>query len=136
MLSKISVVVPVYNGEKTLPLCLDSLMNLDYPKEDFEIIVVDNNSTDKTQEIIKRYPVRYVFEPHRNCAKARNKGIKSSKGEFVAFLDADCVAHKDWIKNLLNGCNDPFVGGCGGEIYSYNPSTLWEKYAENRGFFQ
>ena len=136
MLPKVSIIVPVYNGEKTLALCLDSLMNLDYPKKDLEIIVVDNASTDETAKVIKQYPVKYIFEPHKSRARARNKGIKSAQGEFIAFLDADCVAHKDWLRRLWKECHDSSVGACGGEIYAYNCSSVWEKYAENRGFYR
>lgn len=132
MSPKVSIIVPVYNGEKTLPLCLDSLMRLDYPKENLEIIVVDNGSVDETARIIKRYPVKYVYEPHKGRARARNKGVELAQGRFVAFLDADCVAHKDWLRNILKGCNDPSIGGYGGTICTYNPSTFWERYTESR----
>ena len=131
---KISIIVIAYNEEKMLPLCLNSLMDLDYLNKDLEIIVVDNASTDETARIVKRYPVRYVFESHKNRAKARNKGIEVAQGEFVAFLDADCVARKDWLRRLWEGCHDSSVGACGGETYAYNCSSIWEKYAENRGF--
>lgn len=58
---EISVVVPAYNARKTLPQCLESVVNLKYPGNKFEIVVVDNGSTDGSDEIIKKYPVRYVF---------------------------------------------------------------------------
>src|SRR3989344_8949499 len=117
---RISVVVPVYNGAKTLIACLDSLMNLNIGKEEIEIIVVDNNSTDETKEIIRRYPIVYLFEENRGRGWARNLGATYAKGEFVAFTDADCIVEKNWIFELLNGfkSNDQ-VAICGGKIIAY-----------------
>lgn len=128
MTPKVSIIVPVYNGKKTLPFCLDSLMSLDFPKDELEIIVVDNNSIDGTNEIIKRYPVKYVFEKKRGRATARNRGIREAKGELIAFTDADCVVDRLWLTNLIKGFTDGEIGGCGGEILSYNPQTPIEKY--------
>ena len=69
---KVSIVLPVFNGEKTLSACLDSLMILDFSKEDREVIVVDNNSTDGTKAIIQKYPVTYIFEKKKGRGCARN----------------------------------------------------------------
>ena len=135
MKSKVSIVVPVYNGEKTLSLCLDSLMNLDFPRDDLEIIVVDNNSTDTTKDIISRYPVKYVFERKKGRGAARNKGITESKGELVAFIDVDCVADRLWLMNIVKGFRDETVGGSGGEVFSLNPHTLIEKYYDFKDLF-
>lgn len=135
MKRKVSIVSPVYNGEKTLSLCLDSLLNLDFPKENLEIIVVDNNSTDATKDIIRHYPVKYVFEGKRSRGAARNKGIKESRGELVAFIDADCIADREWLTNIVEGFTSEAVGGCGGEVLPFNPYTLIEKYYCFKGLF-
>ena len=131
---KVSVVVPVYNGARTLIPCLDSLMNLDVCNEQIEIIVVDNNSTDETKEVIRQYPVIYLFEKNRGRGWARNRGAMFSKGEFVAFTDADCIVEKEWIKQLLGGFeDDERAAVCGGKILAFRQKTLFEKYVETRG---
>ncbi|MBL7196911.1 MAG: glycosyltransferase [Candidatus Omnitrophica bacterium] len=135
MLPKVSIIVPVYNGEKTLSLCLDSLMNLNYPKEKLEIIVVDNNSTDGTKDITKRYSVKYVFENKKGEFTARNAGTKSSSGEFIAFTDADCIVDKDWIERLIKGFDSNDIAGCGGKVLSYQPKTWAEKYVDSDNRF-
>lgn len=127
---KVSIVIPVYNEEKMLPLCLDSLMNLDYPKELLEIIIVDNNSTDLSASIIKKYPVKYLLEKRKGASAARNTGISQANGEIVAFTDADCVVDKDWIKNLVKGFKNANTGCCAGKTISYKPDTLIEKLFE------
>lgn len=124
----VSIIVPVYNGESTIQRCLDSLVNLDYPKERLEIIIVDNNSTDNTKKIINQYPVTYIFEEKRSRARARNKGIEASKGEIICSLDADCVADRNWVKNILKGFNGKNIGACGGRTLAYQPKTWIEKY--------
>lgn len=79
---KVSVIIPVYNGEKTLARCLNSVLNQTH--SNYEVIVVDNNSTDKTKEIINKFKeedskIRYAFEPYRSRGAARNKGIETAK---------------------------------------------------------
>lgn len=136
MLPQVSIIVPVYNGEKTLSLCLGSLINLDYPKEQLEIIVVDNNSRDRSKDIIKRYPVKYLFEEKKGAAHAMNKGIQVSSGSLVGSIDQDCVADANWIKNMVNAFTSKDIGGCGGKVLAYNPTTFVERYIqENNNLF-
>ena len=103
--SKISVIIPVYNGEKTLKKCLDSVLHQTY--KNYEVIVIDNNSTDKTKDIIKGFQnknekVIYLFEKHKGRGSARNAGIKKAKGEIIAMTDSDCVVLHNWIQELIN----------------------------------
>jgi glycosyltransferase involved in cell wall biosynthesis len=129
----VSVVVPVYNGERTIEECIKSLLNLEYPKEKYEIIVVDNNSADNTVEIVKKYPVRLLHEKKQGPYAARNLGIKNAKGEIVAFTDADCIADKGWLRQLIKNFKGATIAGVGGEILSYNPKTLVERYSDKSG---
>jgi glycosyltransferase involved in cell wall biosynthesis len=125
----VSVVIPVLNGEQTIGDCLVSVLRSDYPPHRREILVVDNGSTDRTAEIIRSFPVRYLRDPKRGAAHARNEGIKASKGEIVAFTDADCVASSGWLRELANGFDGEKVGGVAGEILPYPPRTAAERYA-------
>ena len=132
---KISIIVPVYNGGGTLSRCLESLLKLDYPREKLEIIVVDNASTDSTPEIVKKFPVSNIKEQLKGRARARNAGIRIATGEFIAFIDADCIAHHKWIRNLLKRCQSPYLSGCCGEIHDSDHHSIFGRYIENRGFF-
>ena len=127
---KVSIVVIAYNEARMLPSCLDALMQLEYPRERLEIIVVDNNSTDKTGEIVKRYPVQYIFEAKQGRATARNSGIRASSGTLVAFIDADCIAHPHWLKRIAGGFTGGATAGCGGIIASHKLDTPLEKYMD------
>lgn len=98
---KISFVIPAYNEEKYIPDCLRSIFNL--PNiSDFEVIVVDNNSTDQTAAIVKRdFPAaKLIAEKKKGPAAARNAGARAAQGEFLAFIDADCRVPQDWWKNV------------------------------------
>lgn len=100
---KISVVIPVLNGEKTLERCLVSVLKQNF--DDYEIIIVDNNSTDKTKEIIdqvlkKSAKLIYIFESKPGRANARNAGVAAARGEIIAMIDADCLAPSDWLKKI------------------------------------
>ena len=129
----VSVIVPVLNGERTLQDCLVSLLKMDYPAEWREILVVDNGSTDRTADIINSFPVRYVREERRGLPHARNKGIEESRGEILAFTDADCVVTAGWLREMVGGFEDDSIGGVDGEIVAYPPVTLVEQYAAMRG---
>lgn len=130
----VSVVIPAYNSEETIGLCLDSIMQLNYPKDRMEVIVIDNGSTDNTPEIIKRYPVTYLEESIKGPGAARNRGIENTKGEVIALLDSDCVVDENW---LLEGEKaSRYYDLCGGTILSYNPSNWIEIYSDQRKLLQ
>ncbi len=93
---KVSVVVASYNGGRTLPACLDSLRHLHYPN--YEVILVDDGSTDNTPQIARHYPeVRAIHQENKGLSEARNVGIRAASGEIVAFTDSDCVVDEDWL---------------------------------------
>jgi GT2 family glycosyltransferase len=129
MLPFVSVIIPVLNGEKTIGDCMASLLRTDYPPERHEILVVDNGSTDRTAEIVKNLPVQYLREERRGAPAARNTGIKASRGELVAFTDADCVVTRGWLGELVRTFDEDRVGGVAGEIFPYPPNTSAERYA-------
>jgi cellulose synthase/poly-beta-1,6-N-acetylglucosamine synthase-like glycosyltransferase len=97
----VSIVVGIRNEEKFIEECIKSLLNLDYPRNSYEIIIVDGMSTDKTQDIVKKYPVNLLLNEQKNVAAARNLGVKSARGELVAFTDGDCKVDPHWLKTLV-----------------------------------
>ena len=97
---RVSVVVCTYNGGRTLEQCLRSLGQLDYP--DYEVIVVDDGSTDDTPQIVARFPrFRAVNQPNRGLSVARNVGLALATGDIVAYTDSDCFADRDWLTLLV-----------------------------------
>jgi glycosyltransferase involved in cell wall biosynthesis len=113
---KISVVIPAYNEEKILGKCLEALKR--QTKKPYEIIVVDNNSSDKTSEVAKNKGARVVFEKMRGASYARNKGFDEAKGDVVLRTDADTIVPQDWVEKMEKGFMDQDVAiVCGGVIY-------------------
>lgn len=98
---KISVIVPAYNAEKYIGQCIKALLNQSYRREDYEVIVVDDGSTDKTADIIKDYPLRYIYQKNQGPAAARNNGVKEAKGDIILFTDSDCIATPNWIEEMV-----------------------------------
>jgi cellulose synthase/poly-beta-1,6-N-acetylglucosamine synthase-like glycosyltransferase len=98
----ISVVVGIRNEERYIEECIESLLRLDYPQDSYEIIIVDGMSTDKTRELVQKYPVRLILNEKKNVAAARNLGVENSRGDFVAFTDGDCKADPIWLKALVS----------------------------------
>ena len=112
--NKISIIIPTKNNGDIIEKCLHSIKNLDYPKDKYEVIIVDGHSTDYTAEIAKKYGCRVVYEDVGTRSGACNVGIKTAKGEYIAFTDADCVVTKSWLNNLVNHFNDEGVASVGG----------------------
>lgn len=107
MTIKVSIVIPVFNEEEYISDCIDSLLNQDYPPKEYEIIVVDNNSSDNTLRIVNKYKnVSVVTEYMRGASAARNKGIKLARGEIIAFVDGDTIIPRGWVNNILDVFKD------------------------------
>jgi glycosyltransferase involved in cell wall biosynthesis len=96
---KITVIVPVRNGERCLALALESLRSQTY--SDFELLVVDNASTDRSGEIAQQYATRVIREDEPGLANARNAGIAAATGDVLAFTDADCRADDRWVEHVV-----------------------------------
>jgi len=96
----VSVVIPAYNEEKYLPLCLESIKRQNYAGA-YEVIVVDNASTDDTAKIALAMGAKVVYESKRSPACARQKGLEAAKGDIVAFIDADTQAPTCWLSTLV-----------------------------------
>ncbi len=112
---KFSIIIPVYNGQETIKLCLDALLNQDYPKKDYEIIVINDCSTDKTKDILERYAKRIkVIDLKKNIGgiRARELGAKKAKYDTLALLDAYCIAKKDWLLTIKKADYQPLIGEC------------------------
>tara|TARA_B100000315_G_C14166872_1_gene402706 strand:+ start:78 stop:587 length:510 start_codon:yes stop_codon:yes gene_type:complete len=100
----VSIIIPVFNGEKTIRECLKGVLNSDY--KPFEIIVVDDGSMDKTLEIVKNFGrVKLLTQTNSGSATAKNHGARNAKGEFFYFLDSDVVIFKDTISKLVETAN-------------------------------
>lgn len=129
---KVSVIVPVYNEEATLNDCIRSLIGSEYPKEQLELIFVNNASTDRTQGILNYYKdeIKILDEVRKGAAAARNKGILHSNGEIIAFTDADCIVDRNWLKNIVQPLQESSVGIVGGEILSVRPCNKVEEFGE------
>lgn len=95
----ISVVIPAYNEERTLPACLGSLSKQDcsFP---YEIIVVDNASTDHTADIARQFGVRLISEPQKGVGLARRAGFAAAQANIIASTDADCMVPVDWLARI------------------------------------
>jgi peptidoglycan/xylan/chitin deacetylase (PgdA/CDA1 family)/GT2 family glycosyltransferase len=96
----VSVVIPAYNEEDYLPLCLESIRKQDYAG-DYEVIVVDNASTDNTAQIARDWGVNVVYESKRSPACARQKGAEVATGKIIAFIDADTRAPAHWLSTTV-----------------------------------
>jgi len=129
---KASVIVCAYNEEKTLDGCLESLLPQLYKKTMFELIVIDNESTDRTSHIVERYfednhrEINFSFFriKHLSLSSARNTGISYAKGEYIVFLDADTKVSKNWLMELLDGFNSKNVDMVSGTIEVLNTNNI------------
>ncbi|MFH1225478.1 MAG: glycosyltransferase [Candidatus Diapherotrites archaeon] len=110
---KASVIIPVYNAEKTISACLESVLRQKVAGG-FEVIVVDDGSTDGTAKVVKRFGAKYISQKNSGPASARNRGVKNAGGEFVAFIDSDCTASENWLAELLKPFLERDVAGVQG----------------------
>jgi len=132
-LPKISIIVPVYNGEATVRTCVEALLGLDYPRDRFEVLVVDNKSIDGTRRIVEGYPVTLLQEAAvQSSYAARNLGIAHASGDVLAFTDADCVPERGWLRAIVAAIEPSDVGGVAGAIEAFRADSAVEKYQARR----
>jgi glycosyltransferase involved in cell wall biosynthesis len=106
----VSVVVPFFNSERHLAACIESILGQDDDAEPFEVIFIDNGSTDGSASIVRRYRELTVLEESTPGAyAARNAGIRRARAPLIAFTDADCVVARDWLRSLQDGMQDPSI---------------------------
>jgi hypothetical protein len=129
---KASIVVLGYNGEKYLRDALESLLNLDFPKRDYEIIYVDNNSTDNSCKIVEEYEKKYKNvrvirnESNLGFAAGNNVGIRAANGEYIALFNQDAIADKNWLGELVNLMEkNSKIGAACGKIYYKDSYDLY-----------
>lgn len=104
---KISVIIPVYNEEKYLASCLQHVFDQEVKAD--EVIVVDNNSTDKSMAIARKFPVKIVKQKIQGRIPARNMGFDTAVGTIIARTDADTLVPKDWLKKIKSAFEDKRV---------------------------
>lgn len=116
-----SIIIATHNRAKYLSLCLKGLTAITTDTTTFEIIVVDNNSSDSTEDVIKQisetHPnitFKYIFEPQEGASRARNRGIEEACGKIVCFLDDDTIPSPNWLNAMVEGFSDSGVGCVGG----------------------
>lgn len=126
----VTVILPVYNGSRTIRACIEALLDQDYPRRCYEVVCVDNNSTDATAPIVSGYPeVRLLSQTAvQSSYAARNIGAAQAQGEILAFIDADCIPAPDWLSRLVEPFEDPQVLAAGGLVRDARPANLVETF--------
>jgi len=120
---KYSVVIPVYNGEKNIARTLQALLSQE-SEEPFEIIAVDDGSTDNTAEVLRKYPVKMLRKSNGGPASARNLGAQNSQGDIILFLDSDCIPQTGWLKALTEPLHNPEIMGVKGRYITRQKSLI------------
>ncbi len=116
---KISIVIPVYNEETDLSACLQAIAAQN--KAPFEVIVVDNNSTDETVTLARSFDfVRLIREPKQGVVHARSTGFDAARGDVIARIDADTILPTDWVTNVQSVMADPAIDAVSGVALYYN----------------
>jgi GT2 family glycosyltransferase len=111
-LPHITIIVCTYNGSATIKKCLESILKINYPH--YDVVVVNDGSTDNTEEIIKTFPVKLITTSNHGLSNARNRGMYNAIGEIIAYIDDDAFADPDWLKYLayeFNNSTHSCIGG-------------------------
>ncbi len=123
-----SVIIPAYNSEKTIKECIKSLKSQSY-RGKYEIIVVDDGSSDRTKELAKKEGAVVISQNKAGPAKARNNGAKKAKGKVLIFIDSDCVAENNWLEEMLLPFKSPDVVAVQG-AYKTRQESLVAKFVQ------
>jgi cellulose synthase/poly-beta-1,6-N-acetylglucosamine synthase-like glycosyltransferase len=123
---KVSIIVASYNNQDTIRDCLKSILEQNYPKDCFEVIVMDGRSKDDTVKIARQFATK-VLTIRLNCPAAYNYAIRLAAYPILGFIDADARVEPDWLKKVTPHLADPQVAGVSGTIETWNPDNPWAK---------
>jgi glycosyltransferase involved in cell wall biosynthesis len=134
----VSIIIPALNEEKMIGRCLESLTNMDFPRDRFEVIVVDNGSTDRTIETAKSFQDRLNLQVLEKTgvriSALRNLGAREARGSILAFLDADCLAPNGWLERIVSLTSGDSAGVLGAHYLLPESSSwvgrTWHRYHE------
>lgn len=128
---KVSIVIPVRDQPEDIVECLQSVVNLDYPEDKFEVIVVDDGSGDNISEVVSSFNVNLIrLEKSQGASVCRNIGAEKARGDILAFLDADCVARKNWLREIIPFFDIKGIGAVGGLVDSYYHKRYLDRYEQ------
>jgi len=129
---EVSVIVPVYNSEPFIGKCVASLLESKFDPSSFEIICVDNGSSDGSLKILRSFEpsIRVVVESKRGPSAARNAGLREASGVFVAFTDADCMVDPDWLGAMVRALRRTPVDAVGGRILARPEAGVVDRFGE------
>tara|TARA_Y100000034_G_C6906173_1_gene420569 strand:- start:3464 stop:4474 length:1011 start_codon:yes stop_codon:yes gene_type:complete len=133
----VSIIVPTYNRSNRLEKALLSLNKLDYPKEKYEVIVVNDGSKDNTEEIVKLvsksidYKLKYLYQENKRLSAARNLAIENASNEIIVSVDDDMLFPKDWLKTLIEPLKNNQVGAVGGPSIAPPFASLFQRSVDH-----
>lgn len=131
--ANVSVIVPAYNAAGDITACIEAVLAQDYPGS-FEVVVVDNGSTDRTRDLVAAYPVRLATETAAiGSYAARNRGLEVAGGEILAFTDADCVPRPAWLAAGVAALEREGASMAGGDVAPAPATSEVERYLASRG---
>ena len=138
----ISIVVPFHNNQESIQLCCESLLNQTYPRDRYEIVFVNNNSSDGSSAIVSAFAsITLLHQPIQGSYAARNLALASTQAEIIAFTDADCIASPDWLQQINATMQSPdtqIILGAYSGLRAKFPASAFSAYenAKNRYVFQ
>lgn len=133
MARSVSIIIPVYNSEDTIARCVQSALEQASDAR-VEVVVIDNGSTDRTREIVQSFPVKCLHESRRGRSAARNRGVRETSGEFLAFLDSDCVAPRSWLQASLAALDRDWIGAVQARIRKHGQAAPPRSFIQGHYF--
>lgn len=129
---EVSIIIPALNEEKNIENCLKSVINQTLPREKYEVIVSDSNSTDNTVKIARRYADKVIATKRRGVWYGRNFGANSARGKYLIFIDADTTIDQDYLETVSRYLNLGYVCvSCGFRLSSKRPEIKARELFEN-----